>query len=82
MEIKKRPLAIITGGTRGIGSGIAEMFAEDGYNLILGFRENIVAAKKFKNHLLEKYDSNHQLKVELICGSILDEKIISSYFEV
>ena len=82
MDVKKRPLAIITGGTRGIGSGIAEMFAEDGYNLILGFRENIVAAEKFKTHILEKYDSNNQLKVELICGSILDEKIISSYFEV
>ena len=35
--------------------GIAEMFAEDGYDLILGFRSNVQAAEKFKNQLLEKY---------------------------
>ena len=35
--------------------GIAEMFAEDGYDLILGFRENVSAAEKFKKELMEKY---------------------------
>ena len=55
MEDQNRPIVLITGGTRGIGSGIAEMFAAEGYNLILGFRENVEAAEKFKNHLLEKY---------------------------
>ena len=35
--------------------GIAEMFAEEGYDLILGFRENVSAAEKFKKELIEKY---------------------------
>ena len=39
--------------------GIAEMFAEDGYDLILGFRENVSAAEKFKVQLLEKYRSQN-----------------------
>ena len=84
MASQKRPVAMITGGTRGIGSGIyyhsfafcfftclithffaiffsgiAEMFAEDGYDLILGFRENVSAAEKFKIQLLEKYRSQN-----------------------
>ena len=35
------------------------MFAEDGYDLILGFRENVSAAEKFKIQLLEKYQSQN-----------------------
>jgi len=80
MTSKNHPVAMITGGTRGIGSGIAEMFAEEGYDLILGFREDINAAEKFKTQLLQKYEDQN-LKIELIQGSILDDKIITSYFE-
>ena len=35
------------------------MFAEDGYDLILGFRENVNAAEKFKKELMEKYDGQN-----------------------
>ena len=82
MTSQNHPVAMITGGTRGIGSGdycwymiscqfftfcfffqfligIAEMFAEDGYDLILGFRENVTAAEKFKNQLLQKHGSQN-----------------------
>ena len=51
----KRPLAMITGGTRGVGAGIAEEFVKDGYNVILGYRANDDAAKTFKEYLLTNY---------------------------
>ena len=35
------------------------MFAEDGYDLILGFRANVDAAEKFKNRLIEKYNDQN-----------------------
>ena len=38
------------------------MFAEDGYDLILGFRENVSAAEKFKKELIEKYDGQNVMK--------------------
>lgn len=64
MAVEKRKVAMVTGGTRGIGSGIAEMFAEEGYNLILGFRDNVDAAEKFKKHILEKYGSKNTGNIE------------------
>lgn len=35
MGTKRRPAALVTGGNRGIGAGIVEVFAEKGYNIYL-----------------------------------------------
>ena len=51
-----RPLAMITGGTRGVGAGIAEEFVKDGYNVILGYRANVDAAETFKEYLFSIFN--------------------------
>ena len=71
-------VALITGGTRGIGSGIAEMFAKEKFDLILGFRDNFSAAEKFREGVVEKYG----VKVELVSGSIKEDGTIEKYFQV
>jgi len=74
---KSRKVALVTGGTRGIGSGIAEMFAHEGFNLVLGFRDNFEAAEKFRQKLVSKYE----IDVELVSGSIKEDKTIEKYFK-
>ncbi|WP_461207276.1 3-ketoacyl-ACP reductase [Clostridium sp. DL1XJH146] len=46
--------AIVTGGSRGIGLGIAKELANDGYNLaIVGFRKESDVLNKFKDYPIE-----------------------------
>ena len=47
--------AIVTGGIRGIGLGISQQLASDGYNLILGFNTNEEAASIAKSTIESTY---------------------------
>lgn len=47
--------ALITGATRGIGKGIAEIFAKNGCNIAFTFASSVEKAKAFEAELSEKY---------------------------
>lgn len=51
----KGKTVIITGGTKGIGSGITEVFAEEGANLIVDYRSDREGSEKFIAEIAEKY---------------------------
>lgn len=59
--------AIITGGVRGIGKAIAEMFCKNGANVLLCYRSNDEAAKKTAEELAQ-----YGTKVEILKGDVVD----------
>jgi 3-oxoacyl-[acyl-carrier protein] reductase len=68
-----RPIAIITGGTRGIGRGIASVLASEGYDLILTFNSDKDAASSFAAALVREHKDNEDhsnLRVECVGGDI------------
>lgn len=59
--------AIITGGVRGIGKAIAEIFCKNGANVLLCYRSNDVAAEKTQDELAQ-----YGTKVEILKGDVAD----------
>lgn len=70
-------VALITGGTRGIGLAIARKLAKHGFNLILGYHSNHEAALKVK-HELEKLNVN----VITVSGDIKKTETIDNLFKI
>lgn len=70
------PVAIVTGGTRGIGAAIAHRLADDGYDLVVGYRGDAEAAR-------ETVDSLAALGVEVraVAGDLLEPGTIEALFE-
>lgn len=48
--------ALITGASRGIGKGIAEVFARNGYNIAIGYLQSADLAKETCDELINEYD--------------------------
>ena len=69
-------VAIVTGGTRGIGRGIAEHLARAGYDLILGYNSNTSAADTTKSAL----ESSHGVKVVTVGGDVAEQATIDRLF--
>lgn len=51
MKLLEGKIAIVTGGTRGIGRAIVEVFAKEGAKVIFTFKNSIKTAKEIQSHL-------------------------------
>jgi len=51
----KGKVVIVTGGARGIGAGICEVFAQEGANVVVNYRSKPVESEAFAKDLAEKY---------------------------
>ena len=51
MKILEGKTAIITGASRGIGNGIAEVFAQHGANVAFTYSSSVEAANQLENEL-------------------------------
>ena len=52
--MEENKVALITGGTRGIGKAIAKKFAENGYNLVINYVSENTDLGKLKNDINSK----------------------------
>ncbi len=68
-------VAIVTGGTRGIGLAISRRLANNGFNLILGYNSNHEAARAIASEL-----ENLQVKVVTVAGDIKKPETIQGFF--
>src|SRR6266571_5208855 len=51
MKLLENKVALITGGSRGIGKGIAQKFAEQGANVAFTFLSSVEKARQFEEEL-------------------------------
>ena len=52
--MEENKVALITGGTRGIGKAIAKKFAENGYNLVINYVSENTDLEKLRNDINSK----------------------------
>ncbi|MDD7984558.1 3-oxoacyl-ACP reductase FabG [Lentisphaera marina] len=74
MEFKEQNV-IVTGGTRGIGKGIAENFLKKGANVLVTYSGNKVAAEEF-------ISANAEYKEQIFtdCFNVADSKACEDFF--
>ncbi|MFD3446232.1 enoyl-[acyl-carrier-protein] reductase FabL [Microbacteriaceae bacterium 4G12] len=70
-------VALITGGTRGIGKAIAARFAKEGYHLVLNYMRKKSDAEKTKEELERQY----KVKVHLVKANVKEVEQIQALFE-
>ncbi len=70
-------VALITGGSRGIGRAIAEKFAQEGYNLVLNYMRKKKAAEETK----EAFESAYGIKVHTVKANIGEQDQIKALFK-
>lgn len=69
---------MITGGTRGIGLGIAKCLARDGYHLVLGYHVNHTAAELARESIEKEYG----VKVICCAGDIAFQENMEKLFNI
>jgi len=84
-QARKSRVAIITGGTRGIGRGITEALADSGHyqGFLLTYNTNKQAAESFVSELKERFAANNDecaFNIQLVGGDISLEKTRDTIF--
>ena len=74
----KGKTVIVTGGSKGIGSGISEVFAREGANIVINYHSNLVDCESFAKKLMDKY----KCRITCVQGDIGNETDVKKIFDV
>lgn len=77
MVILMRKTVLITGGSRGLGASISKVFAQNGYNIIINYKERDINAFNLKKEL----ESNYNVDVLLVKADISVEEEVKEMFQ-
>ncbi len=73
----KGKVAVVTGGTKGIGRGCCEALANEGANLVINYRSDPDGAENVAQFIREKYG----VEVLLVCGDASKEETVDKIFD-
>ncbi|MEA2013322.1 MAG: SDR family NAD(P)-dependent oxidoreductase [Verrucomicrobiota bacterium] len=76
MKIFKDKIVIVSGGTRGIGKGIAEAFLREGAEVLVTYVGNTERAEAFS-----KENEAYSKRLHLFCFDISDYKQVEEFFD-
>lgn len=76
-------VALITGGSRGIGSAVVEKFAQSGYSVILNYNQSEARARQVKQRLASKGYDVHLFKADVsrVCEVSAMFDFVGKYFK-
>ena len=77
MVIFMSKTVLITGGARGLGASISEVFASHGYNIIIDYNKSDNLAESLKKRL----ETNYNIKVLLVKADISNDKEVKDMFK-
>ncbi|GAA3774496.1 SDR family oxidoreductase [Plantactinospora mayteni] len=72
-----RPVAVVTGGTRGIGAAVAELLADRGHDLVLGYRSRDAEAAALAARLSER-----GVEARTVRADVADDADVARLFAV
>ena len=76
-------IALITGGSRGIGASTVKKFAQEGYSVILNYHKSEVQAERLRNGLVESGCDVHCYKADMTNPLEIEAmfKWVATYFK-
>ncbi len=71
-------VVIVTGGSKGIGAGISEVFAREGAKVVINYHSDLSVAETLQQDLRSKYNA----QTALVKGDVSNESDVTAMFDM